>query len=397
MRVTIILLGFLLSIDCYADKWYPRDSVGGKPRNGAIAVSIPSIGKAYVGCGSDGLGGFLSDFWEFDPSTGKWKLVAHYPGNATVNSFAFSIGSKCYVGGGDVGGSMADDFWEYDPVKDKWTRMADLPAGRRSSPFSFSIGTTGYMGGGYNESWMPTSDFWAFDPQANRWTRKTDYAGGGTALGSGMATNGKGYVSLGLGVGSNAHNFFEYDPAANRWTVKANIDGPIYYRSAGFAVCGKIYLATGNAISTQYTDELWQYDPTINSWTSKADFMGGPRNQAVGFSLLEKGYIGTGGFGLSDWYQYSPDSCRPTGILDQHRYPTHVSVYPNPFRNELKFVTEAEDSLSLIIYDMSMHVVLRKRFVQSLTIDSKDLSQGLYIYELCSSKGDFLRGKLIKR
>jgi len=42
--------------------------------------------------------------------------------------FTFSIGNKGYVGTGDGYGGYVTTFWEYDPSIDVWTQKADFGA-----------------------------------------------------------------------------------------------------------------------------------------------------------------------------------------------------------------------------------------------------------------------------
>jgi N-acetylneuraminic acid mutarotase len=100
MKRVLLIVMVIMCFKAYGDAWNSKANIGGSPRNGAVSFSIQSIGKGYVGCGSDGHMGLLKDFWEYDPSGNVWRKIADYPGAGMIGCFAFSIGRKGYVGGG---------------------------------------------------------------------------------------------------------------------------------------------------------------------------------------------------------------------------------------------------------------------------------------------------------
>jgi hypothetical protein len=395
MRKCLPIFILLTCLHVYCDNWTPKSPVGGNKRNDAVGFAINSLGKGYVGGGGDGVGGYLNDFWEYNPSTDIWIQKANYPGAGRIGLVGFSIGNKGYVGGGATGTSMAQDFWEYDPNTNSWTQKANLPAGKRCYSFSFSIGTKGYIGAGWDASYTPTSDFWEYDVVTNTWTQKSNYGGGVTTRGVGISTSTKGYACMGYPSANS--NFWEYNPASNIWTQRANVAGPMYADVVGFSICEKIYIGTGESNdSTGITNELWEYEPANNIWAKKANFIGSARDEAVGFSLLGKGYLGTGSFGLTDWFEYSPDICNMTAVPSFENNKELVRHYPSPFHDKLSLQTLLNGPTELFIYDIFAKLILTEKFIGSMNLNTEQLTPGIYFYEIRDKNGNQWKEKIIK-
>ncbi|MCX6309940.1 MAG: galactose oxidase, partial [Bacteroidia bacterium] len=120
------LLNKVWKYDSQADSWTQLDTFPGKPRVKPIAVTIN--GKAYVGMGCNGSAydnSVFKDFYEFDPSTGKWTPKAPFPGPA-ANDLAFSVVNGClYTAMGFSGTGTNNDTYKYDPVANTWTQLED--------------------------------------------------------------------------------------------------------------------------------------------------------------------------------------------------------------------------------------------------------------------------------
>jgi hypothetical protein len=211
----------------------------------------------------------------------------------------------------------------------------------------------------------------------------------------GIAVKQLGYVFV--GEGATDHNFYEYNPANNQWRPRANIDNEFSANSIGFSICDKVYLGTGNAVFSHVTDHLLEYDARKDSWSRKADFMGGARNGAVGFSLLDKGYVGMGDFGLTDWYEYRPDTCMPTSVIELTAFDYDLSCQPNPVDYELMIRTPHPDAVEVVLNDLCGKVVFRSQFTNAISVDMSNISSGVYLYEIKGARGFAKRGKITKR
>jgi hypothetical protein len=96
MKRLLQIIILLTYFNCYGDSWTQKASVGGTQRNDAVGFSIDSLGKGYVGTGGDGTGGFLNDFWEYNPSTNVWTQKANYPGYCLVKEHQPGVKKNSY-------------------------------------------------------------------------------------------------------------------------------------------------------------------------------------------------------------------------------------------------------------------------------------------------------------
>lgn len=283
--------------------WTQKADFPGYKRSDAVGLSIN--GKGYIG-----LGHYLTDFWEYDPTNNSWTQKANPGSDKQIHAIGFEINGKGYIGYG-----LYSDFWEYNPTTDSWSQKANFGDGMsRSRTVGFSINGKGYIGTGMDSSGDVEykNDFWEYDPESNLWTQKADFGGVGRTNAIGFSINDKGYIGFGYYFGPDYHyltDFWEYDPSTDTWTRKADFEGngkPVY--NVGLSIDGKGYIMT-------YTDgpfdqnKFWQYNPITNSWLQKATFIGPKRSLSIGFAINGKGFIGAGSSStiLQDFWEYDPE------------------------------------------------------------------------------------------
>lgn len=136
--------------------------------------------KAYLGFGLNSYGVPLTDFWEFDMFTNKWKRLAEFPGQGRKHpamNFVEKVG-EIHVGLGDGYGGNYDDWWAYNINSDSWRRLPDFPSSRRHHPFYFVIGYDSYAGLGHSDGFSPyiERDWYRYDSLRNTWNREDDFA-----------------------------------------------------------------------------------------------------------------------------------------------------------------------------------------------------------------------------
>jgi N-acetylneuraminic acid mutarotase len=289
--------------------WTQKTSLGGSARQMAVGFSIGS--KGYIGTGNGSSTTYMSDFWEYDPSTNAWTQKANFGGTARYGAVGFSIGSKGYVGTGYNGGVWPyyfNDFWEYDPSTNFWTQKANFGGSTRYLATGFTIGSKGYIGtGAYGSSYY--NDFWEYDPSTNFWTQKANVGGGGRYSAVGFGIGSLGYIGTGYASSLGYTNdFWEYNPSTNAWTQKASKGGGNVYGAVGFSAGGKGYITTGYDVTSSIaSDNMYEYNPTTNSWTQRTGVgSSNARYYGAAFAVGLKGYVGTGYNGgvLSTFWEY---------------------------------------------------------------------------------------------
>ncbi|MBK6483775.1 MAG: T9SS type A sorting domain-containing protein [Chitinophagaceae bacterium] len=382
--------------DAVDNSWIQRADFGETKCLGAVAFSIS--GKGYVGTGG-GYAGYANHFWEYDPSADAWKQKADFIGGGRSGAVGFSIGDRGYLGTGYVSngglGGYLNDFWEYNPAGNTWIQKADFPGGALSNGVGFSISGKGYVGTG-NGFWYTTSQFWEYDPVVDSWTQKADFGGGARTDAAGFSIGNKGYLGAG-----NEKDFWEYDPVTNEWTQKADFGGTARNEAVGFSIGNKGYLGTGE--DDVFKKDFWEYDPGTDTWTQKTDFGGTARTGAVGFSIGNKGYLGTGRYqeGFQSYYENDLWEYTPalTGI-EELSATDSVSIYPNPVNDliSFEFGSVATAQAELFIYN-STGVLLQQITASHstlLNISVDDIgSDGMYFYTLRTDDQQFFSGKFI--
>ena len=273
--------------------------------------------KLYIGIGQASAGN-LTEFWEYDISSGVWTQKADYPAMSLPKQGAgFSVGNKGYV-------IMSPDtlgypvFWEYDPAADKWTAKGYFPQTLQQGMIAFTIDNYAYVGPG-GDGPSGSRKVWQYDPVANSWTRKSDYPGAGTTWPAVFTIGHYAYVGTGM-TGMNtvtgSKDFYRYDPSSDTWTRKADFPGVGRNSAAGFAIGNFGYLGTGVS-NNGYVADYWQYNPSADTWKQIKDFGGSYRGSAIACSGNQQGYAG---FGMGSLHQAGPFGAYNNTYIDLWQY-----------------------------------------------------------------------------
>jgi hypothetical protein len=108
------------------------------------------------------------------------------------------------------------------------------------------------------------------------------------------------------------------------------------------------------------------------------------------------------GTGCTSYY-YVDDVCVSTdslacgfsvGINELQK--TGVTLFPNPFSNQLTFKLADNEPTTVSLYDFLGQQILQHTFTNSTTINTAQMQSGIYFYELRNSKGTLKTGKVVK-
>jgi len=135
--------------------------------------------KAYLGFGAAESGQRLTDLWEFDMSTHKWRSLADFPGDGRRHpamTFVEPVG-EIHVGMGDGNEGNYNDWWSYNIANDEWSQLPGFPSSQRHHPFSFSIDSDSYVGFGHSTGYDPyiERDWYKYDTLEGKWNREADF------------------------------------------------------------------------------------------------------------------------------------------------------------------------------------------------------------------------------
>ena len=239
--------------------WTSIADFGGSARNDAVAFVVGDT--AYVGTGYDNA--YKKDFWKYSVNSNKWYAIEDFGGtiaSATPRQYAtaFALNGKGYVGLG-YDDNFKQDFYEYNPTTGKWRQVMSFPGGKRRGAIGFAIGNYGYLGFGYTNSGKNAEDLYQFDPSANEgigeWVEKEPLEDYPRAFGVPLVIDNKAYI---VGGGS-ATDVWEYNPTTDAWQQKTSFEGGGRSYAVGFVIGNRGYYGTG--ISGTCLDDFWGFDP----------------------------------------------------------------------------------------------------------------------------------------
>jgi hypothetical protein len=88
--------------------------------------------------------------------------------------------------------------------------------------------------------------------------------------------------------------------------------------------------------------------------------------------------------------------CTPLAIVDNDSRELE-SPYPNPFSPQLTVSLSNNEAATIILYDYLGQQVLQQIFTNSTIINTEQMQNGIYFYELRNDKGTLKTGKLVKQ
>lgn len=103
-------------------------------------------------------------------------------------------------------------------------------------------------------------------------------------------------------------------------------------------------------------------------------------------------YVGTFDFDRSHLFKYTGS----VGIAENEKNYV-VKIYPSPFSNALTVPLPANSQASITLYDFSGRQVLQQSLSNTATVNTEQLSNGFYFYELRNAKEVISTGKIVKQ
>ncbi|MCS6935476.1 MAG: hypothetical protein NZM35_10065 [Chitinophagales bacterium] len=239
-----------------------------------------------------------------------------FTGSGRFKTASFVVNGKGYMVCGRTNSTpltYVSECWEYNPSTETWAQKAAFPYAA-SQPVGFAVGNRGYVLGGQDQNLIYANTLYEYNANNNTWVPKSPFPENGVGGCFHFVINNKAYV--GTGARNNANNsitFYEYNPATDTWTNKADFPGSARVNAVGFSIGNFGYAGLGTTGSNVLFNDFYKYDPSTNSWSSIAPFPGRPRFEAMAFTIDGKGYVGGGVayvngcyIALGDFYEYDP-------------------------------------------------------------------------------------------
>ena len=83
-----------------------------------------------------------------------------------------------------------------------------------------------------------------------------------------------------------------------------------------------------------------------------------------------------------------------TGINEQNE--NSLMIFPNPFNDKLNIQMEKDIPIEITLYDITSRKLLQQQFINSISLNTEQLSKGLYLYEMRDRNGLCKKGKVVK-
>lgn len=400
-KIPVLLFNFLPFL-IFSQTWTSLNSLPSQydERNHPVTFSLN--GEGYVLTG-DSFEGEFKDFYKYDITTDSWEQLPDFPGNARGYSYGVTANNKAYVGFGgyfDPGEQIftyLSDLWEYNPTTTTWTQLASLPGNGRIHPAMVAAGEKILVGLG-GSSAGDLKDWWEYDIANDTWISKPDFPASRRHHPYYFDIDGIVYVGFGHHQATIFNDFYKYDPTTSTWSSLGTFPGQGRVAGTQFSYNGKGYILSGQGETHQNlpTGEFWEYDSVLDQWTELPPHPGGGRWAPGSFVIDDEVFLLSGRSNQGDQKDLMKYSFAPLGV-DDNLVLNSIKVYPNPVQNSSKILAP-ETFVNLKIttlggQQVESHV---NKTSNGFEVDLSGLSAGVYIIQLETLDQKLAFRKIIK-
>ena len=255
-----------------------------------------------------------------------------------------------------------------------------FPVVRQTSDGGYILGGISYSnisGDKTENNWDPTlttPDYWIVKTDATGNIEWQNNIGGSNydTFYSIEQTSDGGYILVGYSDSNisgdkteNSNGYYDY------WIIKTDATGNIQWQ---------------NTIGGSDYDRLH----SIQQTTDGGYILGGRSSSNISGDKTENS-IGGNDYWIIKLY---PDTT--TSIIQFPIYQLSISISPNPVTDKLNVILNNKELSEIILYDISSRKLLQKKFTNSVSLNTEQLSKGIYIYEVRDKNGLCKKGKVVK-
>ncbi len=153
-------------------------------------------------------------------------------------------------------------------------------------------------------------------------------------------------------------------------------------------VADSFMLSTDSTMSNQW----YRNDTLIGGATNPTYTVPNPIDYYQCYTVIATNALGCSA--KSDSVCFSPLTV--TGYLESE-YKYLFYLYPNPFSTQLTFSLADNEPTTVLLYNFLGQQVLQQTFTNSTTVNTAQLADGIYFYELRSNKGALKTGRVVKQ
>jgi len=194
--------------------------------------------------------------------------------------------------------------------------------------------------------------------------------------------------------------FWNYTDTPPSDFYSSNISGVYPMRNGSFMVTNGtkgMFFEIDSAGNT-----IWNYiSPVTNSGIASQG--SSPTNNLVfRCNFYESNYPGLAGqmlipLGEIELNPIVPSICESlTGSYEQITTASSISLYPNPFSDQLILQSSSIEDLTVSIYNFLGQEVMQQTFTNTSTLNSWQLASGIYFYTVRNHQGTIKVGKIVK-
>lgn len=162
--------------------------------------------------------------------------------------------------------------------------------------------------------------------------------------------------------------------------------------TAGGGAGGLIPLQFGLSTESSSFGTLIHSSTPSYSWVERSFTFVAPSNG--NFITLKPLVAGTTG----SWIHVDNIRIESALSLDDRSFENEITSFPNPFTNTLSFkLNNIDDVSELRIFDLAGREIIKKEFINELTLETFDFNPGLYFYTITNQNQILKKGKIIKK
>lgn len=211
--------------------------------------------------------------YEFNPENMTWTFVTSFPGSARSDPVFFGLDGKLFTGLGKVTNdtdNLPPDLWEYSIESGQWTQLPDFPGRARYYATSFASNGVGYIGLGISRNSDGSSesllDFWAFDPETKVWSVLKSFPNRTVS----RARYGHNANGIFVGFTFPELTVQKYNPVLNDWESYGSFPFTSRLDFANMAsnpVSESIFLFIFNQTDTESRNRTYKFDTDTKVWS----------------------------------------------------------------------------------------------------------------------------------
>lgn len=85
-----------------------------------------------------------------------------------------------------------------------------------------------------------------------------------------------------------------------------------------------------------------------------------------------------------------------SGIIETAQNSMNINIFPIPFTNQLSVTIDNNQLYQIILYDITSRNILKQSFTKSISLNTEQLTKGIYLYEVRNKEGIVKKGKVVK-